>query len=174
MENILYKNYFIKIENKSYDNSCNEQKIEIKTFEHQREVASCIVSSEFFYVANEDSFLIDKDCLLFCCGDLLYCLALPNLEVIWKAKTDTITTFKVYKLEDGYLTHGELYISKIDFQGNKVWEFSGADIWVSVDAGEKEIILEKDHILLRDFNGEKYIIDYNGKLIWDSFTIKKT
>lgn len=173
MKTFPYRNYFINIEDKPYEDACRGQRIEVKTFENQREMASCIVSSELFSVSNEDSFLIDENRLLLCCGNLLYCLSLPKLEIIWKTITDDVVNFKIYKLEDGYLTHGEICITKIDFQGNKVWEFSGADIWVSVDKGEKEVILEKEHILLRDFNGGKYIIDYNGKRIWDSITSQK-
>ena len=63
-------------------------------------------------------------------------------------------------------------ISRIDINGNIKWQFSGADIFVSTD-GRPEFEINSDHIYLKDFNNTEYKIDFDGKLITDTFKIKK-
>lgn len=59
-------------------------------------------------------------------------------------------------------------MTKLDKDGNKKWEFGGADIFVSMD-NEEEFKLESDGILLTDFAKTKYKIDFDGKLLWDTY-----
>jgi len=45
--------------------------------------------------------------------------------------------------------------------GNIIWQFDGADIFVSLDE-ENSFQLDDNHIVLKDFTGTKYTIDFDG------------
>lgn len=95
-------------------------------------------------------------------------LTIPGLKLKWKTQCDPATCFQIYKLQDDYIIHGELQITKLNKDGQIKWELGGADIFVSID-NEEEFKLEHDGILLTDFAKVKYKIDFNGKLIWNTF-----
>jgi hypothetical protein len=95
-------------------------------------------------------------------------LSLPDLQLNWSTILDTATCFQIFKLDDDYLVHGEIEISRIDQKEAIKWKFGGADIFVSID-GEEEFKLGEDHILLTDFSKSKYKIDFDGNLLWDNY-----
>lgn len=86
------------------------------------------------------------------------------LTLKWKIQADQATCFQIFKLHDGYIVHGELLITKLDRDGNKKWEFGGADIFVSIDNAEV-FKMDNDGILLSDFSGNIYKIDFDGDLL---------
>lgn len=141
----------------------------IKVYRDGQIVESCIVigsgGATGVYV---NASLIDNDRLLVCCCDTVFCLALPGLTLLWHTQADLATCFKVYKLQEDYLVHGEMQITRLGKEGSIQWQFGGADIFVSMDGGD-ELILEEDHIMLTDFGGTKYKIDFDGNLLWDTF-----
>jgi len=92
-------------------------------------------------------------------------LTLPELNLLWQTKVDNATCFQVFKLDNDYLTHGELEISRVDNEGKIKWQFGGADIFVTIE-GQDEFEFNSDHIMLTDFCKTKYKIDFNGKLLW--------
>lgn len=117
---------------------------------------------------HKNSSIVDNDRLVICCCDTVFCLTLPGLELKWKTQADQVTCFQIFKQQDGYIIHGELQVTKLDKDGNKKWEFGGADIFVSID-NEEEFKIESDGILLTDFAKTKYKIDFDGKLLWDTY-----
>lgn len=117
-----------------------------------------------------NSAIIDNNNILICCGDFIFCLSLPNLNLIWKTKADDATCFGIYILHNDYIIHGELNITKINQNGEIQWSVSGADIFTTTS--EKEIFeIRKDYIMVKDWNGNEYWIDFNGKIIYD--TVRK-
>lgn len=140
----------------------------IKVYQNDQIIDSCIIiSSGGATGIHQNSSLLDNDQLLLCCCDTIFCLTLPNLELKWKMQADQATCFQIFKRQDEYIIHGELQITKLDRNGNKKWEFGGADIFVGID-NEEEFKIEKDGILLTDFAKKKYKIDFDGKLIWNT------
>jgi len=115
----------------------------------------------------ENSTLLDGDRLLVCCCDTLFCLELPSLRLTWQLKADWATCFQVFDLQGDYLVHGECEISRVGRDGSFIWQFSGADIFVSLN-GEEVVSIGSDYIRLRDFNGAEYIIDFHGQLVTDT------
>jgi hypothetical protein len=113
---------------------------------------------------HDNSVLIDNDKLLVCVANKVFCLSLPDLHLIWITNPDWASCFQIFKTQHGIIVHGEAEISSIDLFGKILWSFSGADIFVTPESGN-EIELTKDYINLVDWNGKKYQIDYNGKLI---------
>ena len=113
----------------------------------------------------ENSYLLDEKSILICCANCLFCLSLPNLELNWVTQVDLITCFGVYKAEEGFFTHGEIEISRLNKLGKVLWHQGFADILVNVDSSEPNFILQEDHIDLRDFRGNKYKLDFDGNII---------
>lgn len=162
--NLCYSKHYFADGAKEYPTS----KHGIKIYREDRVINSCIViGSGGATGIHKNSALLDADQLLLCCADTIFCLMLPDLDLKWKTKADQATCFQIFKYEDDYLIHGEIQVSKLDRNGKIKWEFSGADIFVSID-NEEEFRIENDGILLNDFEGTKYKIDFNGKLITSS------
>ena len=68
-------------------------------------------------IISENSTILDEDRLIVCVANNIFSLTIPDLELDWKIKADTATCFEIFKIEEGYIVHGELEISKI----NKKW-----------------------------------------------------
>ncbi|WP_131561792.1 hypothetical protein [Pedobacter frigidisoli] len=141
----------------------------IKLYQDDQIIDSCIViGSGGATGVHQNSSLIDNDQLLLCCCDTVFCLTLPDLALKWKTQADQATCFQIFQHQYDYIIHGELQVTKLDKDGNKKWEFGGTDIFVSID-NEEEFKLETDGILLTDFAKTKYKIDFDGKLVWDTY-----
>ena len=141
----------------------------IKIYRDDQILDSCIIiGSGGATGVHQNSSLVDNDRLVICCCDTVFSLTLPNLELKWKTQADQATCFQIFKQQDDFIVHGELQITKLDKDGIKKWEFGGADIFVSID-NEEEFKIERDGILLTDFAKTKYKIDFDGKLLWDTY-----
>lgn len=137
----------------------------IKILDNDLELNSCIIiGSGGATGLYDNSTMIDNDRLFVCCCDTLFCLSIPDLDLIWQIKVDDATCFQVYKLNEDFLTYGEIYVSRIDKDGKIKWQFGGADIFVSID-NSVPFQINNDHLLLTDFCGTKYKLDFNGKEI---------
>jgi hypothetical protein len=137
----------------------------IKIFENETEIGSCLVNGfEGATGIYENSFIIEDDVIILCCSDSVCCLNIPQLNMLWCTKVDLITCFQIFKLDDDYIIHGETEISRIDKNGKIKWQFSGVDIFVTMDSKD-EFIMFPDHIQLIDFGYKVYKIDYEGKSI---------
>jgi hypothetical protein len=124
----------------------------IKIYQDDQIIDSCIIiGSGGATGIHKNSSLLDNDQLLLFCYDTIFCLTLPDLELKWKTLADQATCFQIFRQQDHYIIHGELQVTKLDKDGNKKWGFGGADIFVSVD------------------NEEEFKIDFDGKLIWDTY-----
>lgn len=155
---------------KQYSSSDGSQvsssKIGIKIYQHKEIVDSCIIIGIGGVSAiTQYSYIIASENILICCGDSVFCLSLPSLELVWNMKLDDITCFQIFKCEDDFLIHGEIEITRIDTEGKIKWKFSGKDIFVSLTQ-EKAISILPDGVLLTDFEQTKYKIDFDGKLTW--------
>lgn len=87
-------------------------------------------------------------------------------ERIIKTKpTDTFgSVFSLNKFEDDYIVHGETEIVRYNSDLNKLWSFSGKDIFASV-TDKTAFEMTESSIKLYDFEDNYYEIDYNGKEI---------
>jgi hypothetical protein len=109
---------------------------------------------------HEHSAVIHNNRLLLAVGNRLCALEIPSLDVVWKTKVDMVTCFGVHLPPrcDCLISHGELDISHLDFDGKIEWQSGGADIFT----GDFEIF--ENHIEAEDWNGQRYHFDIkNGK-----------
>ncbi|MFY7826017.1 MAG: hypothetical protein ACOVQ4_02770 [Flectobacillus sp.] len=155
---------------KQYSSSDGSQvsssKIGIKIYQHKELVESCIIIGIGGATAiTQYSYIIASENILICCGDSVFCLSLPSLELVWNMKLDDVTCFQIFQCQEDYLIHGELNITLVNLEGNIKWCFSGKDIFVSLTQ-EKAISILPEGILLTDFEQTKYKLDFDGKLIW--------
>ena len=161
----VYNKHYFSGDEQDYHTS----KHGIKIFRDESIIDSCIVIGSYGPTGvHQNSSLLDGDQLLVCCGNTVFCLTLPDLNLKWKTQADWATCFQIFKHQDAYIVHGELDVTKLNKDGQVEWQFSGADIFVSID-NEVAFTIESDGILLTDFNKAKYKIDFDGKLLWDTF-----
>ena len=113
---------------------------------------------------NPASIVVQDDRLVGCCGDNVFCLTLPELDLAWHTRADEATCFEIFNYRDDYIVHGELEISRLDELGNIVWQRGGADIFTTPE-GRDTFQLTDDHIIARDWNYDMYKFDFNGNLI---------
>ena len=159
--NFNYSKYYLGDYAEKYPTS----KHGVKLFRDNEIIDSCIIiGSGGATGVYQNSSLIDNNQLVICCCDTIFSLSLPDLGLNWKTQADQATCFQIFKLQNDFLVHGELLISRIDKDGEIKWQFGGNDIFVSIE-GEEEFKLAEDHIVLADFAKTKYKIDFNGKLL---------
>jgi len=111
-----------------------------------------------------NSAIVFDDMLIICVSNKIFCLYLPTLKLRWVKEVDEITCFQIFKTSESYLVHGELNITRIDFNGDVIWSFSGEDIFVSAE-GKNEVELTANGIEITDWNGKNYLLSYDGQLV---------
>ncbi|MBR3587828.1 MAG: hypothetical protein IKO00_17555 [Oscillospiraceae bacterium] len=86
-------------------------------------------------------------------------------SVIRSVTVDTrAPNFEIYKVKTGYLIYGETEITMLNSKLEKLWSFSGNDIFVSA-SDKPSFDLRADRICLYDFNGKHYELDFQGREI---------
>ena len=88
------------------------------------------------------------------------------MELQWSREFDFATVFEFYKIENDFITRGELEIKRITKSGEIVWSFGGRDIWVNTK-GKTELSIENNKIRLFDFESNEYVLNFDGELIED-------
>lgn len=138
--------------------------LRIKIFENNKEIYQYLIETNGIVGdVIQESYLIDKKSLLLCYFDTLFKFSIPDLKLLWKVKVDEACCFGIYQLEEDYLIHGELEISRINRDGEIIWQKTGGDIWTTLEGTKIEI--NKNFIIATDWDYNKYKFDYNGNLI---------
>lgn len=140
-------------------------KIGIRIIENGINISSAIIGAEGGASAlHETSQIIEDNRIVICCSDTIFCLEIPSLALKWKTQVDQATSFEVYKIDSGYIVHGELQITRIDGYGEIVWQQSGADIFVTPNDTE-DFLIDESIITATDWSGEVYKWDLDGRVI---------
>ncbi|MCP2029481.1 outer membrane protein assembly factor BamB [Flavobacterium sp. HSC-32F16] len=136
--------------------------------ENETEISSALIC-EFGGATgiSDNSFFIEdyKIWILVC--NKIYCLEIPSLNLIWQKELDSFTNFRMYKLENDFIIHGELEIFRITKEGDVIWSFGGRDIWINAQ-GKNEFVIENNTIRLFDFESNEYVLDFYGNVIEDN------
>ena len=115
-----------------------------------------------------DSAIVDNHNLLVCCSNQIFCLSLPDLNLNWMTKVDMATCFGIYKTDDTIITWGEMTIARLDRSGNILWSTGFRDIIFKLDDSDGSAFLLRDKFVeITDFAGNKYKVDFDGKIIED-------
>ena len=112
----------------------------------------------------EQCALIHNDKLIIANFNEVYVINIRNGQARYKDNDCMGGAFSLHQVEGGYIIHGEMYVVKLDYDLNTVWEFYGEDILVDPE-GKDSFIISEDKIELIDFMNNRYVIDMNGKLL---------
>lgn len=113
---------------------------------------------------NESSFILHGEKIIVCVGNSLFGVNLNDLSLLWTQKCDDSCCFRVINFENYYLVHGELAITAVTYDGKKMWEFYGKDIFVTPD-GNDEITIFDGMIYIKDWDYNEYVLNKDGELI---------
>ena len=137
-------------------------KIGIKTLENGTEINSAIIGAEGGATGlHKTSQIIESNQILICCCDSVFCLDLPTLNLNWKTKVDIATAFEIFKIENGFIIHGEFEITRIDNEGKIIWQNGGADIFVSQN-GNDDFEVKDKFVKATDWDNRIYKWNLNG------------
>ena len=149
------------------ENKYNSTFVGVKIYENQKLVKSTIIGSEGGNSGiSENSKVIEENRIVICCADKIFCLSFPELNLLWKTKTDEISCFEIFKRDDFYIIHGEMEISKLNENGKILWQKGGADIFTTI-SGENVFELNENHIIATDWENRTYKFDYEGNEFTD-------
>jgi len=132
-------------------------------------INSVIIINYGFSSGLPGSWMTVGDILFVLVGNRLYRVKLPELTVLTSSVADYHDTYAIFKVDNRIVVHGEQEITCFDLDGNKLWSFTGEDIFVSVE-GSNPIEIVDRYIKLVDFNNRKYLVDFDGKLISSKFS----
>ncbi|WP_312433219.1 hypothetical protein [Lacrimispora sp.] len=118
-----------------------------------------------FFCYDSDCAILEEDILTVLQDNMITQINLSANSLVLHKILDTFgCNFGIYRKFNYYVIYGELEITRLNEQFEKVWAFSGGDIFVSQN--EKcPFELADDKIKLNDWNGNYYEIDLNGNLI---------
>lgn len=114
----------------------------------------------------ENLVVKEDDRILILRRDMIYVMDAETAALVRVVQVDCYVPyfFGIYPKGEKYILHGELEIMMLDGDLNRVWVYTGRDIFAAPD--NREVFrMEEDRILLEDFMGNRYIIDYEGKRI---------
>lgn len=161
----------IKYYNKAYISGANNSPISqigIELFQDDALITSCLIGSDGGVTGiNENSILISYGGIVVCCGDTVFKLTIPDLSLEWKTVADSASCFGIYYLDQDYVVHGELEITRLDKNGEIIWKHSGRDIWTT-ENGIDDFAVYDDYILATDWEYYRYKLDFDGKVIGTS------
>ena len=140
-------------------------KIGLKIFENEELISSAIIGSIGGGTGIHDkSQIIEIDKLIICCSDSVFCLSIPDLNLLWKTQADLATCFEIYKLQDSFIVHGEMEITKLDLNGKILWQNGGADIFTT-EKGVDDFEITDSFIRATDWENRTYKFSFDGKQI---------
>lgn len=135
----------------------------IKVFKDNQLLKSAIIGSIGGGTTNHSNAVIfEPKRFLICCSDTIFCLSIPDLQLLWQTQADQACCFEIFKYQEDYIVHGELEISRLDKDGKILWQKSGADIFTTIDGGP-DFELTNDFIIAKDFENRVYRFGYNGQ-----------
>jgi hypothetical protein len=140
-------------------------KFGIRIFEKGIEINRATIVNGFGATSlHERSQVFYENQILICCGDSVFCLDIPALILKWKTKVDEITAFQIFKLDGGYVVHGELEITKINKEGDILWQNSGRDIFITPE-GKNDFEIKDSYIQAKDWDHQIYKWNFDGEEI---------
>lgn len=159
-------------DNQSYDLVINPQNFNhndiYKTFSvhidlFYKVIKIAVVGS--FYSYDTNCAILDEEILTVLQDDTILQINVTDGSLLCCKKIVCFgCNYGIYKVKQGYIIYGEIEITMLDFEFNKIWVFSGKDIFVSLTK-KKSFELGENSIKLYDFEDNFYEIDFSGNLI---------
>ena len=113
---------------------------------------------------HDHSCIVNSARLVICCGDTIFCLAVPELTLQWKTIADAATCFGIYPYQEDYIVHGEMAITRLNTDSDIIWQQGGADIFTTLE-GKDDFMITDEYIIATDFQYRRYKFDFEGHII---------
>ena len=140
--------------------------IGIKVYKKENLISSAVIcASGGASALHKKSQIADNDRIVICCSSQIFNLSIPGLILNWNIKADEATCFGIFQLNQGFIIHGEIGISRISNDGKIIWQRSGADIFTTIDNKEDDFKLTDKYIFATDWGNRKYQFDFDGNEI---------
>ena len=128
-----------------------------------KEYDIALVGGYFSY--DSDCAVLEENRLTVLQDDKLTQINLNDGNIIFCKRFDSFTTnFAIYEAPCGYVVYGEMQITGLDKNFEKLWHFMGKDIFVTC-SGKNPFELCENSIRLYDFEDNFYEINYDGTLL---------
>ena len=118
-------------------------------------VGSCLLSADGGASGVHDHMAIQhNDVCFIAVGPFIAALDVQSLKLKWVRQTDDATCFGVYNSakHNCLLSHGEIEIARVTYDGKIVWQAGGADIFTN------GFELQDDVVRVFDFEDREYVI----------------
>lgn len=187
--NIEYKDYVIEIIDETYyslnstDNTYNYEKIFIvgNETDYSTKYGIRIKNSEDEIIRDcllvcgkgagtsvcKETCVIDGETAFICISNVVVSLSLIGLQLNWYKEVDFATAFGIYKMNEDFIIHGEMSITRINKNGEIIWQQSGSDIFVLPmprDSPVDNFHIDNNMIFVQSWDERKYCISYNGEI----------
>ena len=148
-------------QNYNSEDSVKALEFDVNLFKERKKIA--IIS--FIGELEGDIAVLDGTVLTIIQDEVFLQIDIIKGQIINTKATDIFgSVFSLNKFDGDYIVHGEIEIARYDSEFNKLWSFSGKDIFASV-TGRTAFEMAENSIKLYDFQDNYYEIDYNGKEI---------
>lgn len=128
----------------------------IKVYKDDLFRSAVVMATRLGIGVGPESAVIDCQNLLVICGNKVFNLSLPDLQLNWIADVDMAVCFAIYQYKDSYIVHGELDIMRLDRAGRIVWRVGARDIFVSSGHLRDTFKMHDEYIALTDWKGYRY------------------
>jgi len=110
--------------------------------------------------------------IFICCANKVFSLSLPDLKLNWLMEVDMAKCFGIYKADEGLFTHGELTVTRINVNGEIIWQTGLRDIIVNIEENktQNEFVMHDTYISLMDFNSNTYQLGFDGVFIGEQLS----
>lgn len=135
--------------------------IKVETYEQTKEFA--LIGE--YYCYDDGCAVLEGDILTVLQNKMITQIDLSSDRIVFHKVLELIgCSFAIYRKSDFYIVYGELEIVRLNESFEKVWDFSGADIFVTQNGAYPFEFLD-DRIKLNDWIGNYYEVDFDGNLI---------
>ncbi len=157
------KKYDIVLNPKNYnaEDRIKAFEFDVNLFKEQKKIALISLIGE----PAGDITVLDGTILTLLQNEAFLQIDVVKGEIIGIKPTDMFgSVFSLNKFGDDYIVHGEIEIARYNRDLEKLWSFSGRDIFASI-TGKRAFEMSDNLIKIYDFQDNYYEIDYDGKEI---------
>lgn len=159
-------------DNRHYDVTLNPAHYRNNSLSKTLSIHIDLFSKEFqialigpYHSYDSDCAVLEEDILTVLQDDMVTQIKVTDASVVRNVMLDCFgCNFAIYKVKKGYIIYGEMEITMLDFELEKLWDFSGRDIFVSI-LNREPFTIHENSISLYDFGDNYYEIDFDGKQI---------
>lgn len=163
--NFHYDNIYHDDESMEFKSSQHSVKVFLDGKLHRSAIICAVGGGSVVF---PDSAVVWNDNIYICCADKVFSLSLPDLQLNWMVRADMATCFGIYQADNGLFTHGEISVTRLNYNGKTLWKTGLRDIIVYIDDEQRyqdAFVMHDNFIALIDFSGNKYQLGFDGKFI---------